>query len=226
MAWYYGSDSGTPTGNYGSTFYIGRLGQGDSTQPDTLWAIPRPSARRAATYWNIVGPSGAPVTTPTLWGEYQATAYWSSYAAYGIPSGTPLNNLFGSITTTVSGWTIGNYGPNQGVVNGFLNKLSSLSSGAGFHIGLYGSQVGAFEDRLDSATWTSPVPIVVWIASYVSAIPAQTQLEADYCPMPTVGGYFPMIWQYYGNPDYDITPYVGFAVNGYWEPTLPPGICG
>lgn len=73
MAWYYGSDSGTATGDYGSTFYIGGIGQGRSRS--TEWALPKPSSKRAATYWNIEGPGSAPTDTYAQWGRDQATSY-------------------------------------------------------------------------------------------------------------------------------------------------------
>lgn len=68
------------------------------------------------------------------------------------------------------------------------------------------------------------MPIVVWIAATGSFVDCQA-IEAAYCPMPSIAGYFPMIWQYSQTPDYDITPYGGFIANGYWEPTKSPGIC-
>lgn len=37
-----------------------------------------------------------------------------------------------------------------------------------------------------------------------------------------------MIWQYHGDPDYDVTPYSGGVdknSNYTWHPTSSPGIC-
>jgi hypothetical protein len=150
--------------------------------------------------------------------------YWKQYNDHGLPSGTPLKNMFGAVSAGSGGWKTGNYGPNREVVSGFLTKLASLSSGVGMRLGLYGNQTAEFQGLLDASSWTSPEAIVVWIAAYGSFADC-TAVKSAYCPMPTVGGYFPMIWQYSGTPDYDITPYAGFISNGYWTPTKPPGIC-
>lgn len=135
-------------------------------------------------------------------------------------------HMFGSVTTTVTGWTNGNYGPNRDVVNGFLSKLASLAAheGAILKLGIYAAQDSGFGTKLDASSWTPSEPIVVWIASWQSSTTCST-VEGLYCPMPTIGGYFPMIWQYHGDPDYNVTPYEGFKTNGYWTPTKPPGIC-
>lgn len=96
------------------------------------------------------------------------------------------------------------------------------------HVGLYAAQDNGFAAKLQATSWDLTVPIVVWIASWYDTIPSRTTIQNDYCPMPSIAGYFPMIWQYYGSQhyDYDISPYEGFKSNGHWEATLAPGICG
>lgn len=227
MAWFFGSDSDTPSNPCGNDFYMGREGYG--TTPSELWTLPSGSTEKACPYWNIVGPTDRPSgTTPTQWGRDQAAAFWTYYSHHGIPSGTGLLNLFGSISRGSGGWTAGNYGPNRSVVDGFLNELHTLSASSGKRLGLYGAQTFEFQTLLDASSWSSPQPIVVWIAVPYEGTPRNCSgVESAYCPMPTVGGYFPMIWQYHQvtPDDYDITPYEGFKTNGYWTPTDPPGIC-
>jgi len=234
MSWYFGCDSRTGNNPCGTDFYIGTLGYGTTPEPSVPWALPSGSDLPACSYWNLQGPESAPSGKSfTQWGQAQAQAYWNYYSANLLPSGSPLANLFGAISSDSDGWKTGgtadDYSANQQVVEGFLNELANIASIDNHYkqLGLYGSQKGEFEDLLNAENWTSPQPVVIWVADRYSGSNTDCEgVENNYCPMPTLGGYFPMIWQYAQNPDYDVTPYYGFASNGYWTPTLPPGICG
>lgn len=224
MAWYFGSDDATTTNSCGMSFYLGRLGGGIKVAQywfNENYDIP------AFAYWNIHGTGSQ--SNLQEWGAQQANVFWDQYANGQYPPGQPGYTIFGAISSGSGGWTSGNYGPNQDVVTGFLNQLasniaSSPLAGA-VTLGLYGSQTNEFGDLLDAANWQAPQPVVIWTADALSSLPDCAGVEAEYCQMPTLCGYFPMIWQYFQNPDYDITPYAGGPENLKWNPTKPPGIC-
>ncbi|WP_298209442.1 hypothetical protein [Ferrimicrobium sp.] len=233
MAWYFGSDSGTSSNPCGMNFYLGRMGYG--TTVSIYWTVTSTSIPAFA-YWNIEGPGNTPSgKTYQEWGAEQAQAFWNQFWNQQYPGGYPRGTMFGSVSLGSGGLNTANdstaWSENQAVVEGFLNELAKLNAANSFSssttLGLYGSQTGEFQDLLDSSNWTSPEPIVVWIAATQSSQDCTT-VEGQYCPMPTVGGYFPMIWQYYQDPDYDVTPYAGgvnSSSNYTWHPTTPPGIC-
>jgi len=148
------------------------------------------------------------------------------------PGGQLGYTLFDSISydNGNGGWYVNaNYSDNQAVVNGFLSQLvSNLATidSIDATIGTYGSQdleYGEILDGLTGGTWTPSKPIVVWLAIEYSG--TCSEIENAYCPMPTIGGYFPMIWQYAEGPDYDLTPYNYGPVDLRWKHTSPPGIC-
>lgn len=243
MSWYFGADSGTSSNACGTDFYIGRLGGG--TTADLDWAIASSSVKIAYTYWNIEGPGNAPASDSTdyeKWGSSQADAYWSrfkTFSDYQIGGFT----LFGTVSydNGDGGWSTDTITENREVVNGFLKQLSS-KAGSDFTVGLDGSKDGELNAYLvDSyaTPWTSPVPIVVWVADYPGGIDCSNASSA-YCTDAatitvdgevrnfTVGGYEPMIWQYHGDPDHDVTPYAGGITNNppRWYPKATgSGIC-
>lgn len=233
MAWYFGSDLATSSNPCGMRFYIGRMGYGTTVSID--WAVTSTSIP-AFPYWNIEGPGNTPTgKTYQEWGAEQADVFWNQFWNQQYPGGYPGNTMFGAVSLGTGGWNTANnstaWSENQAVVEGFLNELARKNGANSYSssttLGLYGSQTGEFQDLLDSSNWTSPQPIVVWIAATQQSTDCAT-VESEYCPMPTVGGYFPMIWQYYQNPDYDVTPYAGGIDNSSnytWHPVKPPGIC-
>lgn len=141
--------------------------------------------------------------------------------------------MFGSISSRTGGWLASNVDMNRALVNGFLAELAYRNNlydySQGKTLGLYGSQVGEFQDLLSAVGtgWAAGEPVVIWVADSASSYSCSTA-ESEYCPMPTVAGYFPMIWQYEQNPDHDITPYDGgltASSNYTFHPVPPPGIC-
>lgn len=233
MAWFFGSDLATSSNPCGMSFYIGRMGYGTTVSID--WSVTSVSIPAFA-YWNIQGPGNTPVgKTNQEWGAEQADAFWNQYWNQQYPGGYPGNTLFGAVSLGSGGWNTANnstaWSQNQAVVEGFLNELARKNGANSYSssttLGLYGSQDSEFAQLLNSGSWTSPQPIVVWIAVTQSSTDCST-VESEYCPMPSVGGYFPMIWQYHQNPDYDVTPYSGgvdSSSNYTWHPVAPPGIC-
>ncbi len=233
--WYFGADLGTTSNPCGMSFYIGRMGYGTTVSID--WHVTSTSIPAFA-YWNIVGPGGASGSTIAdfqAWGAAQADAFWNQFWNQQYPGGYPGNTMFGAISQGSGGWNTANdstaWSQNQAVVEGFLNELASKNAANSFSssttLGLYGNQVSEWETLLNGKNWTSPQPIVVWTADPQSSTDCTT-VEGLYCPMPTLGGYFPMIWQYHGDPDYDVTPYSGGvdkSSNYTWHPVSPPGIC-
>lgn len=167
-------------------------------------------------YWNIVGPGGLTSTSQVIaWGHDQANVFWNQVWTQQWPGGYPGNTMFGAVSEGSGGWLTSASGSNwlefnRLVVDAFLEKLATKNGQNSYSqsttLGLYGSQVSEFQDLLQAGNWAASEPIVVWIAAIGSFDCAQAQ--AAYCPMPTIGGYFPMIWQYGQNPDHDITPYI------------------
>ena len=222
MAWYYGSDTGTGSGTpCGASYYIGRKGAGtDAPGADLDWTLPSGSTLPAASYWNLIGPSGH--SNPTQWGKDQANAYtdaWNSYASSGtyVPSGDALFTLFGSIDNP--GYT--DPTDNAAMVDGYIEQIYS-NFGSYKTYGLYGNPS---EFASLGSGWGSLVPLVIWVAYYGRGFSCPA-VQGQFCDelAASYGGYAPMIWQYNGSPDYNVTPYNGFE-SGMWHPTSPPGIC-
>lgn len=242
MSWYFGCDSGTSSNPCGTQFYLGRMGYG--TTVDVYWTM-EDNTVPAYPYWNIQGPIDTPYgQTAQEWGANQADAFWNYlWGPEQYPGGYPGNTMFGAVSSSSGGWysdaltNTAHLAANRDVVSGFLNKLANNNNASGYGVtyGLYGSQTSEFHNLLEASDWDAPQPIVVWIADALTSLPDCTEVDANYCPMPSVGGYFPMIWQYYQGStgeelDYDVTPYAGgvdIPENGspQWHPTTPPGIC-
>ncbi len=237
MAWYFGADSGTTSNPCGTQFYLGRMGYGETVSVKWPYSGSAPSFA----YWNIEGPgTDRNLTQATAWGKVQADAFWNRFWTGQWPGGTIGYTMFGAVSQGSGGWlTSGTYNGstylelNRGVVDGFLEELAYDNNGHTYSesttLGLYGSQGEEFGTLLDAVNsgWQAAEPVVIWVADYGS-FSSCSAVESAYCPMPTIAGYFPMIWQYQGSPDYDITPYDGglsSAKSYTWHPVAPPGIC-
>lgn len=113
---------------------------------------------------------------------------------------------------------------NRAVVDGFLNELATrisqanLSSIANF--GLYGAQSYEFGDLLDSSSWTPSQQIVIWLAAIQGG--TCSEIENTFCSLPSIGGYYPAIWQYSQNPDYDLSIYDSGINLGVWPVVTSP----
>ena len=237
MTWYFGSDSETTSNTQacatsGGSFYIGRLGVGTSptTSSERIWTLPSGSSRAGFPYWNVRGPNSSyrpSGITPEAWGTAQARVYfsgwnkvWSSGGAL-VGKGRRGKTLFGSISLGSGGWSTTNVTANRAVVNGFISDLVDELNGTGT-VGIYGSKCDVLHCSLGASSWAPTEHIVVWMAEWIRS--SCGTAESDYCKggMPNVGGYTPMIWQYYGGtnyPDYDISPYEGGSLDLKWTPT-------
>lgn len=125
------------------------------------------------------------------------------------------------------GWSTTNIDANRAVVNGFLSGLTAEFNGTGT-VGIYSEKCCELHCILEASDWVPSEKIVVWFANAIDSDTATCgDAIADYCTggMPDVGGYAPMIWQYHGDPDYDISPYAGGPVDLEWHPTASPGYC-
>ncbi len=94
--------------------------------------------------------------------------------------------------------------------------------------GIYGEKCCELHCILEASDWVPSEKIVVWFANAIDSDTATcSDAIVDYCTggMPDVGGYAPMIWQYHGDPDYDISPYAGGPIDLQWNPTTSPGYC-
>jgi hypothetical protein len=229
VTWFFGCDSGTGSNPCGTSFYMGRLGFG--TTPSVLWSMRETDATPAFPYWNIQGPDAASGLSPEDWGVEQARAYYARYAHYPYPSAKRGRTLFGAVSAGSGGWdetgTLEAVLRNRGVVTGFLDSLAwdAAHGPAGhFSLGLYGNLDSEFQGLLHSGEWYFPHPVVVWLAGYIDTEDCSTAID-QYCPMPDVAGYFPMIWQYHGSPDLDVTPYSGGPVDAHFQPIRAPGVC-
>lgn len=222
--WAFGCDSATSSNSScGTSFYIGRLGYGTTYSLD--WNAP--SGVQTFSYWNLQGPGYKGSQTNSEWGQTQATAYYNNWLQNSQGSGV---TLFGAVSLGSGGWATGgtssDYTNNQEVVEGFLDQMAYYQgTQVAITFGLYGSQSSEFQDLLNASNWTSPQPIVVWIADYPTSPIDCTIAENAYCPMPNIGGYAPIIWQYSQNPDYDVTPYGDQITTGAFTPQAYPGIC-
>jgi hypothetical protein len=229
VSWYFGADSGTTTNTCGRSFYIGRIGSGTSTVNYTYFVLSDTVDIPAYTFWNVRGPAKKPTASPSnaAWGSAQADAYWTAYGKAKSKMQKPGQTLFGQISKGAGGWSTETTSENRKVVNGFLRRLAS-KAGSDFTVGIAGSQSGELYGFLKADEWTSPEEIVVWTEDHTSDTVC-SYIESIFCPMPDVGGYEPMIWQYHGNPDHDITPYNG-GISGSplrWNPTkVGTGECG
>lgn len=241
MTWYFGSDLGTTSNTQacatsGGSFYIGRLGHGTTptTTKQQIWYLPSGSSRAGFPYWNIEGPESSDRPsgiTPEAWGSSQAKVFFSGwnkvYRSGGnlVGKGRRGKTLFGSVSWGSGGWSTTNIDANRAVVNGFLSELTAEFDGTGT-VGIYGNKCCELHCVLEASDWIPPVGIVVWYANPLDV--GCTEIETDYCDgygMPDVGGYTPMIWQYHGDPDYDISPFAGGPVDLEWHPTTSPGYC-
>ena len=71
--------------------------------------------------------------------------------------------------------------------------------------------------------YISPYPFVFWYAGTDCVNCTEAQASFSTYPQASVGGWKTMIWQYQASPgcgiqDFDITPYEGYFLNGYWTP--------
>lgn len=129
---YWGTDSNTQSCcGIAQNFYVGRLGYGTTVSSAyfNVSAATAAGPNQTYGYWGLEGPGLAPSgTTPYNWGKQQASAAanaWLNGPNYYYLEGI---TLFADVETGFGGWTNGNYGPNQQVLQGFLDGIATNNS--------------------------------------------------------------------------------------------------
>ena len=112
-------------------FYIGRMGYGMEPHGDAFFFNTN-SARAAGHnhtygYWGLVGPNLRGSVAPFEWGRFQANNAWNAW--HNGPNANYIGGLtvFADVEPGFGGWGFGNYGPNQAVLNGFLQELFNIT---------------------------------------------------------------------------------------------------
>ncbi|MBA2284206.1 MAG: hypothetical protein H0W02_01850 [Ktedonobacteraceae bacterium] len=130
-AWW-GTDSNSQTCcGMPQNFYVGRMGYGGEPGGDGYFF--NTSAARAAGgantfgYWGVVGPDSRGSYSPYDWGRKQADNAWNAW--YNSPNHAFIwgYTVFGDVESGFGGWSNGNYGPNQAVLNGFCTELYNIT---------------------------------------------------------------------------------------------------
>ncbi len=227
MAWYYGSDgstSGFPTCKGAEPpFYIGRIGAGTGGFENREFNVATANAAappQTFGYWDLEGPGNTPGSmTNTQWGTAQAQAFVEAWQTGAYCEYVGGRTFFLDSESGNSGWNVGTETDRQEILIGALDYLSNVDNVI--------NEPGAAGVYTSPDTWTSffgsytsPYPFVFWYAGTDSPDCTQAQTQFSTYPQASVGGWKTMIWQFQASnaTDFDITPYEGYWLNGYWKP--------
>jgi hypothetical protein len=204
-------------------FYIGRMGYGVEPHGDAFFfninAASAAGPYRTYGYWGLVGPDMRGAMTPFDWGRAQANAAWNAW--HNGPHATSIRGLtvFADVEPGFAGWSVGNYKPNQAVLNGFLQELFNITpheTWPGLYISPYYWRVFMgqnFQPATSYVLWLtgchtcssnlcSPCDFSCNTTTSVKQVLTSTISEV------ALGGHKPVAWQYWisgcGCGDYNV----------------------
>lgn len=223
---YWGTDSAS--GNCCGmpyNFYIGRFGVGQTADQSgspyfNISAANAAGFNNTFGYWGVQGPGSAPSGMSAYsWGQAQATAAWNAWGSGPFSGKLGGYTVFGDLESGFGGWSFGNYGPNQQVVNGFLSKLWSITPTNVFP-GLYSSPY-YWSNLFGTAYSVGSTSYVLWVAGCDTCGSDLCSPCASCNTISTVtnkfssvastsfGGYKAVIWQYWIDPGNNSAPCYG-----------------
>ncbi|GCE15906.1 hypothetical protein [Tengunoibacter tsumagoiensis] len=129
---YWGTDSNSQSCcQIAQNFYVGRMGYGGEPSGDGYYfntaAASAAGASNTFGYWGVVGPDSRGSYSAYDWGKKQADNAWNAWYHSPYESYIHGYTVFGDIESGFGGWSAGNYGPNQDVINGFCTELYNIT---------------------------------------------------------------------------------------------------
>lgn len=204
-------------------FYIGRMGYGMEPHGDPFYfninSARTAGHNRTYGYWGLVGPDLRGSIAPFDWGRMQANNAWSAW--HNGPHASYIGGLtvFADIEPGFGGWSLGNYGPNQQVVSGFLQELFAITP----HFVWPGMYISPYYWRgLVGQNFRPGTDFVLWLTGCDTCggdlcspcnFTCSTQASVVHRLAATVsnvslGGRKPLVWQYWisncGCGDYNV----------------------
>ncbi|HEY7419026.1 MAG TPA: hypothetical protein VH593_27845, partial [Ktedonobacteraceae bacterium] len=223
-SFWWGTDSNSQACcNMPQNFYIGRMGYGIEPVGDAYFfninSARAASNRHTYGYWGLVGPGYRGGWSPYDYGRKQADCAWNAWNHGPNAPHIGGQTVFADVEPGFGGWSFGDFGANQAIINGFLRELHNITphhKSPGLYISPYywSNMVGTgFKPSTNYVLWVtgcdtcggdlcSPCNFACNTLTTV-----RNRMSATVSHV-ALGGFKPVVWQYWisncGCGDYNV----------------------